>query len=113
MTGRPKKKDGRVVNFYISVDVLDLIEENRGEKSRSQFVEDAVRYYVSHSAENDEKNYNPDANPSAGRGNRARSKVRDLGSRLVGVRGFESLPLHSHALFFAMAQKLLRSFQNN
>ena len=29
-----------------------------------------------------------------GRGYRARSKVRDLGSRPVGVRGFESLPLH-------------------
>ncbi len=43
----------------------------------------------------DGKIYVRKTNAEQGRGYRARSKVRDLGSRPVGVRGFKSLPLHS------------------
>ena len=51
MAGRPKKKNGRVVNFYISDEVLELIEEYRGTLSRSQFVEEAILSYVSKNTE--------------------------------------------------------------
>ena len=97
MSGRPKKKVGRVVNFYLSDEVLDLIEQHRGELSRSQFIEEAVKYYTSHLGDKSrekEKDFNSPGHSHPGRGYRARSKVRDLGSRPVGVRGFESLPLH-------------------
>ncbi len=46
--GRPKKKDGRVVNFYISADVLEQVDLYRGQLSKSQFVERALRFYISH-----------------------------------------------------------------
>ena len=51
MSGRPKKKNGRVVNYYLSDEVLDLIEEYRDELSRSQFIEKAVKFYVSNLVE--------------------------------------------------------------
>ncbi len=98
---RPRRKLGRTYNLYLSDEVNDLIEKYKGNLSRSQFVEKAVIYYVSQLTENpkeeengQQKNYNDKSNAPTGRGYRARSKVRDLGSRPVGVRGFESLPLH-------------------
>ncbi len=98
MAGRPKKKNGRVVNYYLSEEILEMIEEHRGELSRSQFVEKAIKFYISLLEELknlEEKNYEVEGNNPVGRGSRARSKARDLGSRPVGVRGFESHPLHS------------------
>ena len=52
MPGRQKKKVGRVVNFYLSDEVLDLIEQYKGNLSRSNFIEEAVKYYISHLADN-------------------------------------------------------------
>ena len=98
MAGRPRTKNGKSYVFYLSDEVDTLIEQYKGNLSRSNFVEEAIKYYVSYLEENPKedrgKNYNPQSNAPTSRGNRARSKVRDLGSRPVGVRGFESLPLH-------------------
>ncbi len=101
MVGRPRTKNGKSYVFYLSDEVDTLIEQYKGNLSRSNFVEEAIKYYVSHLAENpkgdkgQQKDYNSQGNADKSRGYRARSKVRDLGSRPVGVRGFESLPLHS------------------
>ncbi len=113
--GRPRRKYGRTYNFYLSDEVDALIEQYRGEKSRSAFIEEAVKFYISHLAgdtkEGDEKQKidNHECNPPASRGNRARSKVRDLGSRPVGVRGFESLPLHSLASLVRLGELVAKA----
>ncbi len=45
--GRPRRKLGRTYNFYLSDEVDALIEQYRGNKSRSEFVEEAVKFYTS------------------------------------------------------------------
>ena len=52
MAGRPKLKDGRTINIYLAVDVIQAIDETKGKLSRSQFIEEAVKYYISHLADN-------------------------------------------------------------
>ena len=64
MAGRPKVKDGRTINIYLAVDIIQAIDESKGKLSRSQFIEEAVKYYISHLADNpkedngQQKNYN-------------------------------------------------------
>jgi hypothetical protein len=43
--GRPKIKDGKVVTFYLSFEVIEKISDNafKTKKSKSQYIEDLVK----------------------------------------------------------------------
>ena len=52
MAGRPRTKNGKSYVFYLSDEVDALIEQYKGNLSRSNFIEKAVKFYISNLAEN-------------------------------------------------------------
>ena len=52
MAGRPRTKNGKSYVFYLSDEIDALIEQYKGNLSRSNFIEEAVKYYISHLGDN-------------------------------------------------------------
>ena len=78
---RPRRKLGRTYNLYLSDEVNDLIEKYRGNLSRSQFVEEAVMYYVSQLAENTQENKDQQKNYNKKEDSPNKAEVAELGQR--------------------------------